>query len=134
MQNVEFTSPSAVILSLSSVDDMEVDKLDVADICVLKKQLKRPFFDGLSYEELRASLSLPPIESVFKKITKKVYSPPSNAYKSISFRVSEDHTGILTSENIHQWEDTFHMCQEDFDIGGDLRNGWEGDGLYTQED
>ena len=81
MQNVEFTSPSAVILSLSSVDDMEVDKLDVADICVLKKQLKRPFFDGLSYEELRASLSLPPIESVFKKITKKVYSPPSNAYK-----------------------------------------------------
>jgi len=55
MQNVEFTSPSAVILSLSSVDDLEVDKLDVADICVLKKQLKRPFFDGLSYEELRAS-------------------------------------------------------------------------------
>jgi hypothetical protein len=61
MQNVEFTSPSAVILSLSSGDDLEVDKLDVADICVLKKQLKRPFFDGLSYEELRASLSLPPV-------------------------------------------------------------------------
>jgi hypothetical protein len=131
MQNVEFTSPSAVILSLSSVDDMEVD---VADTCVLKKQLKRPFFDGLSYEELRASLSLPPTESVFKKITKKVYSPPSNAHKSISFRVSEDHSGVLTSENIHQWEDTFHMCQEDFDIGGDLRNGWEGVGLFTQED
>ena len=47
-----------------------------------------------------------------------VYSPPSMAYKSISFRVSEDHIGDLTSEDIHQWEDTYHMCQEDFDAGG----------------
>ena len=55
IQNVEFTSPTAVILALSSEDDMEdVDKLDVADISDLKKQLNRPF-DGLSYEELRAS-------------------------------------------------------------------------------
>ena len=51
-----------------------MDKLDVADISDLKKHFKRPFFDGLSYEELRASLSLPPIESVFKKITNKEYS------------------------------------------------------------
>ena len=43
MQNVEFTSPTAVNLSLSAVDDMEVDKLDVADISDLKKQLNRPF-------------------------------------------------------------------------------------------
>jgi hypothetical protein len=35
---------------------------------------------------------------VFKKITKKVYSTPSIAYKSISFRVPEDHNGVLTSE------------------------------------
>ena len=54
IQNVEFTSPTAVILALSSEDDMDVDKLDVADISDLKKQLNRPF-DGLSYEELRAS-------------------------------------------------------------------------------
>ena len=95
MLNVEFTSPTAVILALSSVDDMEVDKLDVADLSDLKKILKRPF-DGLTYEELRASLWLPPIEPAFKKIMEKVYSPPSMAYKSISFRVSEDHTGVLT--------------------------------------
>ena len=39
----------------------------------------------------------------------EVYSPPSMAYRSISFRVSEDHRGDLTSEDMHQWEDTYHM-------------------------
>ena len=41
--------------TLSAVDDMEVDELDVTVLSDLKKQLNRPFDGGFSCKELRAS-------------------------------------------------------------------------------
>ncbi len=100
---------------------------------VIEKQLRKRTFNDMSFDELAADLG---ISFLFERKNRdiKIYSPPSKAYQSISFRVPEEHTGVLTSEDIHQWEDTFHMCKEDFDTGGDLRNGWEGEGLFTLEE
>ena len=96
-----------------------------------EKLSRKRTFDDMTFDELAADLG---ISFMFERkiIVIKVYSPPSKAYQSISFRVPEEHTGVLTSEEIHQWEDTFHICQEDFDIGGDLRNGWEDEGLHPK--
>jgi hypothetical protein len=46
-------------------------------------------------------------------------------------------TGIPNSEEVHQWEDIYHMSEEDFDAGEEYRRGWTanlaelGDNLNT---
>ena len=66
----------------------------------------------MTIDELAANLG---ISFLFERKNRviKVYSPPSKAYQSIiSFRVPEEHTGVLDSEEMHQWEDTFEKTNK----------------------
>ena len=114
-------------------EEMEEEKEEDYFFPVIEMQLRKRTFNDKTFDELAADLV---ISFLFERKNRviKVYSAPSKAYQSIGFRVPEEYTGVLTSEEIHQWEDTFHMCQEDFDTEGDLRNGWEGRGLFTLEE
>ena len=119
MQSIEFITPTAAI---STAEETEEEKEEDYFFPVIEMQLRMRTFNDMTFDELAADLG---IYFLFERKNRviKVYSLPSKAYQSIGFRVPEE---------IHQWEDTFHMCQEDFDTGGDLRN--EGDYQDTEDE
>jgi hypothetical protein len=127
MQSIEFITPTAAISTCSIAEEMEEEKEEDYFFPVIEMQLRMRTFYDMTFDKISGGFGDLFLFERKNRVIKKVYSLPSKAYQSIGFRV-------LTSEENYQWEDTFHMCQGDFDTGGDLRNGWEGRGLFTSEE
>ena len=100
MQSVEFITHTAAISTYSIAEEMEEEKKEDYFFPVTEKHLRKRTFNHMTFDELAADLG---ISFLFERKNRviKVYSPPSKAYLSISFRVPEEHTGVLNSEEMH---------------------------------